>query len=168
MPYEEKQYVCISCRKKRSSVTPLVSQQSNKKSSSARDEGLERGKKRGRKRKELSLHPEKLAIKQEVSYDTSTPSFPTVSDDVKAFDGLDYSKVYKTKEDVGLRPHDRDFIPSRRIFWKRYQKEIKNDLPQTSFNFSNPLQERKNILSVSVTILLVLYYSILILKWTIL
>lgn len=58
------------------------------------------------------------AIKQEVSYDTSAPSFPTVSDDVKAFDGIDYSKVYKTKEDVGLRPHDRDFIPSRRIFWK--------------------------------------------------
>ena len=57
-------------------------------------------------------------VKQESSYDTTIPSFPTVSDDVKAFDGIDYSKVYKTKADVSPRPHDRNFIPNRRIFWK--------------------------------------------------
>ena len=58
-------------------------------------------------------------VKQEPSYDSMIPSFETVSDDVKAFEGINYRNVYKDRTPNGSAvSHDRAAIFSRRLFWK--------------------------------------------------
>lgn len=57
-------------------------------------------------------------VKQEPSYDSMIPSFETVGDDVKAFEGINYRSVYKERNPNSSISHDRAAIFSRRLFWK--------------------------------------------------
>ena len=62
-------------------------------------------------------------VKQETSIDRgSFSNFDTVDDNVKGYEGIDYTSVYKKHIDID---HDciesyqrREFIPGRKGFWK--------------------------------------------------
>ena len=58
------------------------------------------------------------AVKQEPSYDFVIPSYETVSDDVKAFEGINYRNVYKERNPNSSVIRDRAAVFSRRLFWK--------------------------------------------------
>ena len=73
---------------------------------------------------------------------------------MKAFGGYDYCSVYKKSQDIDenviTQYQKKEFIPNRRLFWKRYQKEIKMETKAIGEDvLADPLKQRAHLLSLS-------------------